>query len=105
VCKSKQVGQIYRRFLPFLTLKRQREREEKFFLACLPHTNIYNGQQRSLCREEHRASNGSSRFDFPFSSSARREAKHKDERKGERENRWKRNDVVTVACQIGKYSN
>jgi hypothetical protein len=35
LCESKQTGQIYRRFLLFLTLKRQRERGEKFLLSLL----------------------------------------------------------------------
>jgi len=35
LCESKQAGQTYRHFLPFLTSKRQRERGKKILLSLL----------------------------------------------------------------------
>ncbi len=107
LCESKQEGQAYRHFILFLTPKRQREREEKCFLACLPHTNIQRATfivQRKVQGKQQQQQ--LIRYSFLFSPIARR-AMHKDKRKSERgkTNRWKRNDVVTVVCQLGKIMN
>lgn len=40
VCESKQAGHTYRHFILFLTLKRQREREEKNILLSLLATHM-----------------------------------------------------------------
>lgn len=96
VCERKQAGQIYRRFLPFLTLKRQREREEEKILS-LRLLAIQRATRRSLCREEYRASNiAAFRFDFPSSSSSPSLPvydEHNTKRR-EKEKRWKRSDVL-----------
>jgi len=97
--ESKQPGHTYRHFLPFLTLKRQREREEKILLSLLAthkHTTGNSVHCVEKCIGQAIAAVYS--IFLPILSQRTTSKTQSQERKREKENKWKRNDIVTVAC-------